>query len=104
MNVKIANYGQKREINSTPEELEIAEWIINEFPDEHLRLVRVSDSYVTVKRGSWDIVRLKYTKRAKWLMFPTYEAKQVKHYIDTPQEVEDYVATIKVSIETAKSF
>ena len=102
--IKFANYGQERTINATPEELQIAEWIINEFPDERLRLLRVSDAYVTIKRGSWDIVRLKYTKRAKWLMFPTLEAKQVKHYIDNPEEVEDYEAAIKDSIEIAKKY
>ena len=104
MSITFANYGQEREINATPEELQIAEWILNEFPDDKLRLVRNSDAYVTVKRGSWDIVRLKYTKRAKWLTFPTLEAKQVKHYIDDPDEVEDFEATIKDSIEIAKKY
>ena len=102
--IKFANYGEEREINATPEELQIAEWIINECPDESMRLARVCDDYVTVKRGEWDIVRLKYTKRAKWLMFPTLEAKQVKHYIDDPDEVEDFEAAIKDSIEIAKKY
>ena len=102
--IKFANYGEEREINAIPEELQIAEWIINEYPDESMRLVRVCDDYVTVKRGDWDIVRLKYTKRAKWLMFPTLEAKQKKHYIDDPEEVEDFEATIKDSIEIAKKY
>ena len=102
--IRFANYGQEREINATPEELQIADWIIREFPDERLRLVRVSDAYVTVKRGSWDIVRLKYTKRAKWLMFPTLEAKQVKHYIESWDEVEDYEAAIADSIRIAKKY
>ena len=102
--IKFANYGQEREINATPEELQIAEWILNEFPDERLRLLRISDAYVTIKRGSWDIVRLKYTERAKWLMFPTLEAKQVKHRIEDVEEVEDYVASIADSIATAKRF
>lgn len=100
--LKFANYGQERQINATPEELQIADWVLNEFPDEKLRLVRKSDSYVTVKRGEWDIVRLKYTERAKWLMFPILEAKQKKHYIDDPDEVEDFEASIKESIEIAK--
>lgn len=102
--LKFANYGQERQIDATPEELQIADWVLNEFPDEKLRLVRKSDNYVTVKRGEWDIVRLKYTPRAKWLMFPTLEAKQKKHYIDDPDEVEDFEASIKESIEIAKKY
>ena len=102
--IKFTNYGQEREINATPEELQIAEWIINEYPDESMRLDRVCDDYLTVKRGEWDIVRLKYTKRAKWLMFPTLEAKQVKHYIYSPEEVEDFEAAIADSIGIAKKY
>lgn len=102
--VKVANYGQERELNCTPEELEISERVLAEFPDERLRLVCVSNDYATVKRGSWDIVRLKYTKRAKWLMFPTLEAKKVKHYIERPDEVDDYMALIKDSIDHAKKW
>ena len=102
--IKFVNYGQEREINATPEELKIAEWIISEYPDDDLRLVRLSDDYVTVKLGEWDIVRLKYTKRAKWLMFPTLEAKQKKHYIDNYEEIEDFEATIKDSLEIAKKY
>lgn len=104
MSITFSNYGQERELNATPEELKIAEWIINEYPDEGLRLVRMSDDYVTVKRGEWDIVRLKYTPRAKWLMFPTLEAKQKKHYIDNYEEIEDFEATIKDSLEIAKKY
>lgn len=102
--IKFANYGQERNVNATPEEIQIAEWIINEYPDDDLRLTRVSNDYVTIKRGEWDIVRFKYTDRAKWLMFPTLEAKQAKHYIDNPEEVEDYEAAIKDSIEIAKKY
>lgn len=102
--VKVANYGQEREINATPEEMQIANWILNRFPDVRFRLVRKSNDYLTLKSGSWDIVRFKYTDRAKWLMFPTLEAKQVKHYIDGTEYVEDYVASIKDSLEIAKKF
>ena len=102
--VSIANYGQEREINAKPAEQQMADWILREFPDERLRLVRKSDEYVTIKRGSWDIVRIKYAPRAKWLMFPTLEAKQIKHYIEDPSEVLDFAASIKESINIAKSF
>ena len=102
--VSIANYGQERELNARPEEEEIANRVLGMFPDEKLRLVRKSNEYVTLKRGAWDIVRIKYTERAKWLMFPTIEAKKKKHYIEDVSEVEDYEASIRGSIETAKKF
>ena len=99
-----SNYGQEREINANPEELQIADWILARFPDADLRLVRVSKDYLTLKQNEWDIVRFKYTKRAKWLMFPTIEAKQVKHYIEDLNETENYVAAISDSIEHAKKY
>ena len=91
-------------IVGNPEEKEIAEWIINYFPDEPLKLVRMTDAYVTIKRNDWDIVRLKYTDRAKWLMFPSIEAKQKKHYLEDKFEVENYVAAMHDSIEHAKRY
>ena len=102
--VSIANYGQEREVNANPDENEIAEWVLNYFPSENLRLIRKSNEYVTVKRGDWDIVRIKYTERAKWLMFPTIEAKQKKHYLEDKFEVENYVAAMHDSIEHAKQY
>ena len=104
MSITFSNYGEHPEVNATPEEQKIAEWIINEYPDEDLRLTRMTSNYVTVKRGEWDIVRLKYTKRAKWLMFPTLEANQEKHYIENYDEIEDFEAAIKDSIEIAKKY
>lgn len=104
MSFKIQNHGQERAVNCTDGEREIFERVCELFPEERLRLVRVSDAYVTIKRGSWDIVRCKYTDRAKWLMFPTLEAKQVKHYIDGTEYVEDYEASIKDSLELSKTY
>ena len=102
--IEFQNHGQERDLICTEQEREIFDLIVAEFPDENLRLTRLSDNYVSIKRGEWDIVRFKYTKRAKWLMFPTIEAKQVKHYIEDLDETEDYVAAIKDSLEIAKKY
>ena len=102
--IEFQNYGQERDLVCTEEEREIFNRIVDEFPDAELRLTRLSDNYVSIKRGESDIVRLKYTNRAKWLMFPQYEIKQVKHRIERTVEVEDYFATIQESIEIAKKF
>ena len=109
ISVTMGNYGQERELNATEEENEIF-FIIRSlcddygFDSEQLRLVRVSDSYVTAKAGEWDLARFKYTPRAKWIMFPSYEAKQVKHYIQDYEEVADMVEYIHASIDVIRKF
>lgn len=102
--VSLANYGQERDLICTQEEREIFDRIVDEFPEDGLRLVRVSDNYVSVKRGDWDIVRLKFTNRAKWLMFPSIESGTNKFPIDEPREIEDFFASVLESIETAKKY
>lgn len=102
--INFGNYGQERDLICTEEERAMFDWISEHFPDDDLRLVRVSENYVTVKRGEWDIVRMKFTNRAKWLMFPTYEIKQIKHRIERTAEIEDFEAAIQESIETAKKY
>lgn len=102
--VILANYGQERDLVCTEEEREMFNWISARFPDDDLRLVRVSDNYVTVKRGEWDIVRMKFTNRAKWLSFPVLESASAKHQIDRPAEIEGFEAAIKESIEHTKKY
>lgn len=67
-------------------------------PAGQLRLVRKSDSYVTAAVGEWDLARFKYTARAKWIMFPTVEAKSQKHYIEDPEEVYNFADLLADSI------
>lgn len=100
----VSNYGQERDLVCTEEERKISDIISNEFEDELLSLVRVSDDYVTIKRGDWDIVRLKYTNRAKWLMFPTYESGSVKHRIESPDDVAQYFDVIRESLAIARKY
>lgn len=102
--VEFGNYGQERDLICTEEERVMFDWVSEHFPDDDLRLVRVSDNYVSVKRGDWDIVRLKFTNRAKWLMFPSIESGTNKFPIDEPREIEDFFASVLESIETAKKY
>ena len=104
MEIKFGNYGQERDLICTEEERAIFERVRDEFPDADLRLVRVSDNYVTIKLGEWDIVRFKYTNRAKWIMTPIIETKQKKHQLDGPEYVEDFFAAIQESIDHAKKY
>lgn len=97
MDMKISHYGEERDLICTEEERQIYNLVCNEFPEEDLRLVRASENYVTIRSGDWDVARIKYTNRAKWLMFPTIES--AKHEIEAPEDVEDFFAAIHDSIE-----
>ena len=104
MDIKIGNFGQERDLICTEQEREIFERVRDEFPDAELRLVRVSDNYVSIKFGDWDILRLKYTNRAKWIMTPIVETKQIKHKIESVDEIEDFFASVQASIDHAKKY
>lgn len=87
----VAHYGEERTINATDEETQIFEVLQSMVSDpERLRLVRRSDNYVTAAIGDWDFARFKFTKRAKWIMFPYAEHKAPKHYIDVPEDVRNF--------------
>jgi len=95
-----SNYGQERERIATESELIIFE-ILQSHCFGKLRLVRKSENYVSAVLGDWDIARFKYTPRAKWLMFPSVEAKQLKHRIESPTDALEYEDLIKKSYDTA---
>ena len=97
MDIKFANYGQEHEINATDEELKIFE-ALKEATGRDLRLVRKSDSYVTAVLGEWDLARFKYTKRAKWISFPSAEVGPPKHKITHPEDAVGFADLIAESL------
>lgn len=97
MEIKFSNYGQDREINATDEEIKIFE-ALREATGRDMRLVRRSDSYVTAVLGDWDLARIKYTSRAKWISFPTVEARATKHKITHPGEAVSFAELIAESL------
>lgn len=103
MNIEFTNYGQNRELSATEEEKKIFE-ILCKMTGEPLELIRRSDSYVTACLGRSDLARFKFTKRAKWVMFPTAEAKQVKHRIMVPDDVTEFVGLIAKTLELIKRY
>ena len=100
---RIAHYGEKRELDCTDEEREIFD-IISENIDRSVQLVRKSDSYVTILCGEWDLVRLKFTERAKWILFPAVDRSDAKIYIDSPEDVLQYLDKINDSIACAEKY
>lgn len=99
MGLSFQNYGEERDIICTEEERKIFGAIYEAFmkndgvePDD-VRLVRVSDNYVTIRFLGWDLMRLKFTNRAKWICFPLLDS--VHHKIEFVSDVFDYDADIQ---------
>ena len=107
--VKFAHYGEERELVCTEEERQIydnvcALFVQNKIVDFQPELVRVSDNYVTVKCGEWDLVRFKFTARARWLFFPVFEKASERHQIESPDDLFDYENTILKSLEHIRKY
>ena len=109
ISVTVTGAGRERDLVCTEEERQIYE-MISKAADvfgadlEALRLVRVSDDYVTAKLGDWDLARIKYTNRAKWVIYPTAESGSVKHYIEDPEDLREHLDLIRDSIEIISKY
>ena len=86
--LEFAHYGEERELNATPEELQIAEFVSGLF--EGAELVRVSPSYITVKKGDWDVIRIKYSDRARWVKIPIVDPGSTKRRLESVGDVEQF--------------
>ena len=95
--VQFANYGRFRDVDATPEEMEMFEILSSVCPD--LVLCRKSDSYVTAMLGETDVARFKFTQRAKWIQFP-YTAGKLK--VSKANDLRNMTKVIKESIEQAE--
>lgn len=100
MEIKISNYGQLRELNCAEEEMIMFETLRNVTGCEELELVRRSDNYVTACIGQTDVARMKFTPRAKWILFPYIG--NVKHLISEPSQVEAFTEEAKLAVLEAK--
>lgn len=99
--VKIANYGQKRELDCTDQEREIFDIIRSVCDDENLesdyiKLIRKSDSYVSAVMpssqgyGEMDLARIKFTDRAKWIkLAPDFDKITISDPEDVAKMAED---------------
>lgn len=100
---RMAHYGEERDVMATDGELEIYNKLIEILPhrDEY-RLVRVSDQYVTLKYGVYDIARFKWSEKAKWIVVPIDGTK--KNYIESPDDVEQYLEPMLRQIANAEKY
>ena len=104
MSIEFANYGQERERIATEAELEIFEVIRSLSGDDSLDIVRKSDDYITIVKGDWDLARIKYTPRAKWIVFPLAETGNKKLRIETPKDAANFEDYIRSSLEIINKY
>lgn len=108
VSVTVSGAGRERDLVCTEEERMVFEELELICADlelpEPLRLVRVSDAYVSAKIGDWDLARIKYTPRAKWIVLPVLEAGAVKHPIEAPEDVNSFSDRIIESVEHIKKY
>lgn len=102
MAIEFANYGQLRDVDATPEELEIYELLKEITGADDLDLVRKSDSYVTAVVDEFDVARFKYTNRAKWINFPPLEIGSTKNRIKAVDDIRDFEEKAKQAVEHAR--
>lgn len=100
--VKVADYGQERDLICTEEEREIYNRVCEVLDDSTPRLVRVSKSYVSIKYKGYDLMRFKYTNRSRWFNFPMLEKGSMKHYIDDLDDFDEYTVVIEDSAKEIK--
>lgn len=95
--LEFAHYGEERELNATPEELMIAEYVAGLF--DGAEIVRVSSSYITVKKGDWDVIRIKYSDRARWVKIPLIDPGSTKRSLQSADDVKGFKEDILKALE-----
>lgn len=90
-----------KELNASDEDLLIFEHIHALCPD--VELIRRTDAYLTAALGAFDVVRFKYTDRAKWLNVSMIDAGKVKRRFDEIDDLKQFDDDIIKSYEIAKN-
>ena len=101
--------GKVKDLDCKPEEQEMFGILCSLFADigrdpEELVFQRYSNDYVTAKLGEWDLARLHWGKRAKWILFPTIEISSTKHRIQAPEEIREFSDLIRKSVEHIEKY
>lgn len=90
-----AHYGEEREAKFTDEEKQMFDILCGMFKSRgydptQLELTHKSDNYASVVIGDYDVARIKYTERAKWITIPYAEPKAEKHHISVPDDIRQF--------------
>lgn len=105
---KISGAGNYEHVEATDGEIEmfdVIESILDgcELPAP-LVLTRKSSGYVTAAVGEWDLARLKFTDRAKWIVLPVIESGSKKHYIEEPGDVNNFADELGNSLAHIRKY
>lgn len=100
--LKISGAGH-RDLNATDEEQMIFDRIKELFDEngrdtDGLELVRKSPNYVTVLYGEWDLVRIKFSDDARWLLFPIVDRSDARIYIESVDDINEYIDKLEASL------
>ncbi len=105
--VSVKMSGGERSLICTEEERKMYDIICGMFEasgldPEQLEFKRVSDNYLTIKIEPWEITRIKYTNRAKWIMFPSIGGERI--YIEDPEDVQEMADKLSQTVETIDKY
>lgn len=92
---------EKYDVDATENDLKIFEHIKNLCPT--VRLTRKTPAYLTVCEGEFDVVRFKYTDRAKWLNISLLDTGNVKRRFESLEDLAQFDEDIIKSYEIAKN-
>lgn len=101
MSISFQDHGQERDLICTEEERKIFNRVC-EIVGDGPRLVRTSPNYVAIKYKGYDLMRLKYTNRARWFNFPMMEVGSMKHHIEGLDDFDEYTVVIEDSVKEIK--
>lgn len=90
---------EKYDVNASDDDLKIFEHIKALCPD--IQLVRKTENYLTVTYKEFDVVRFKYTDRAKWLNICFLDLGKVKRRFESLEDLVQFDEDIKKSYEIA---
>ena len=88
--------GAEKDLICTEEERMVFEEIKKMLGTDELELIRKSNDYVTAAVGDWDLVRIKYTNRAKWVTFPLLSNEKIR--MESPEDVQEMASYISDSV------
>ena len=94
--VSVNIVGDEKDLVCTEEERMVFEEIKKMLGTDELKLVRKSDNYVSAVVGEWDLVRIKYTNRAKWVIFPLVSNEKIR--MESPEDVQEMASYISDSV------
>lgn len=107
ININGVNYSLKiqgaevYDVNATGEDLYIYDHIKALCPSAEL--VRMTDAYLTARAGEFDLVRFKYTDRAKWINIPLLDSGKVKRRFESLEDIKQFDADIINAYEIAQN-